>query len=84
MDYLEECGLVKMDFLGLKTLTLIEETLRLLEARGVARRPDDIPEDDPATFRLLGEGRSTGVFQFESQGMQERAQARQARDASST
>ena len=69
MDYLEECGLVKMDFLGLKTLTLIKETLRLLEARGVALQ--SFPEADPATFRLLGQGRSTCVFQFESQGMQE-------------
>jgi DNA polymerase-3 subunit alpha len=69
MDYLEECGLVKMDFLGLKTLTLIKETLRLLEVRGV--RLESFPEADPATFRLLGQGRSTCVFQFESQGMQE-------------
>ncbi len=69
MDYLEECGLVKMDFLGLKTLTMIQETLHLLESRGV--RLGSIPEQDPATFRLLGQGRSLCVFQFESQGMQE-------------
>ena len=69
MDYLEECGLVKMDFLGLKTLTMIQETQRLLESRGV--RLGSIPEQDPATFRLLGQGRSLCVFQFESQGMQE-------------
>jgi DNA polymerase-3 subunit alpha len=71
MDYLEECGLVKMDFLGLKTLTLIKETLRLLALRGVALDITRIPEDDPATFRLLGQGKSTCIFQFESQGMQE-------------
>jgi DNA polymerase-3 subunit alpha len=71
MDYLEECGLVKMDFLGLKTLTLIRETLSLLSARGVELDITAIPEQDPATFRLLGQGRSTCVFQFESQGMQE-------------
>jgi len=71
MDYLEECGLVKMDFLGLKTLTLIRETLTLLSARGVELDITAIPEQDPATFRLLGQGRSTCVFQFESQGMQE-------------
>jgi DNA polymerase-3 subunit alpha len=71
MDYLEECGLVKMDFLGLKTLTLIKETLRLLSAQGVQLDITAIPEADPATFRLLGQGRSLCVFQFESQGMQE-------------
>jgi DNA polymerase-3 subunit alpha len=71
MDYLEECGLVKMDFLGLKTLTLIKETLRLLGERGVHLDTARIPEEDPATFRLLGQGKSTCIFQFESQGMQE-------------
>jgi DNA polymerase-3 subunit alpha len=71
MDYLEECGLVKMDFLGLKTLTLIKETLRLLARRGVVLDITRVPENDPATFRLLGQGKSTCIFQFESQGMQE-------------
>jgi len=71
MDYLEECGLVKMDFLGLKTLTLIQETLRLLALRGIELDIQKIPEDDPPTFRLLGQGRSSCVFQFESAGMQE-------------
>ncbi len=70
MDFLEECGLVKMDFLGLKTLTLIRNTLALLERRGVKLESRDIPEDDAATFRLLSEGRSTCIFQFESSGMQ--------------
>jgi DNA polymerase-3 subunit alpha len=71
MDYLEECGLVKMDFLGLKTLTIIKNTVELLRRRGVNLDIGRIPEDDPATFRLLGDGRSTCIFQFESQGMQE-------------
>jgi len=71
MDYLEDCGLVKMDFLGLKTLTIIKNTIDLLKRRGVNMEIDRIPENDPATFRLLGEGRSTCIFQFESQGMQE-------------
>jgi DNA polymerase-3 subunit alpha len=71
MDYLEECGLVKMDFLGLKTLTIIKNTVELLKRRGVNIEIDRIPENDPATFRLLGEGRSTCIFQFESQGMQD-------------
>ena len=71
MDYLEDLGLVKMDFLGLKTLTVIKNTLRLLERRGIHLQANEIPEDDPETFRLLGQGRSTCVFQFESQGMQD-------------
>jgi DNA polymerase-3 subunit alpha len=71
MDYLEDCGLVKMDFLGLKTLTLIRNTLELLKKRGLELNIQAIPEDDEPTFTLLGEGRSTCIFQFESQGMQE-------------
>jgi DNA polymerase-3 subunit alpha len=70
MDYLENCGLVKMDFLGLKTLTLIKNTLELLNARGVDIREEEIPDNDPKTFRMLGEGKSTSIFQFESSGMQ--------------
>ncbi|WP_026244976.1 DNA polymerase III subunit alpha [Alkalispirochaeta alkalica] len=71
MDQLEECGLVKMDFLGLKTLTLIKNT----EALAKLRNPDfsvaEIPEDDQPTFALLGKGLSKAVFQFESSGMQD-------------
>jgi len=70
MDQLEDCGLVKMDFLGLKTLTLIQNTLNLVAKRGVSLTEDTIPEDDKLTYRLLGEGKSTSVFQFESSGMQ--------------
>jgi DNA polymerase-3 subunit alpha len=70
MDYLEKCGLVKMDFLGLKTLTLIKHTLDLLKKRGVDIDESKIPENDRKTFQLLGEGKSTSVFQFESSGMQ--------------
>jgi DNA polymerase-3 subunit alpha len=70
MDFLEKCGLVKMDFLGLKTLTLIKHTLDLIRKRGVDLSEEAIPEDDAKTFELLGEGRSTSVFQFESSGMQ--------------
>ena len=70
MDQLEECGLVKMDFLGLKTLTLIKNTEKLIHKINPAFDIENIPEDDPATFRMLGEGRSTAVFQFESSGMQ--------------
>jgi len=71
MDYLEKCGLVKMDFLGLKTLTLIKNAIGLVRKHGVEIDEDRIPDDDPKTFALLGEGRSTSVFQFESSGMQD-------------
>ncbi len=70
MDYLEKCGLVKMDFLGLKTLTLIKHAIDLIRKRGIEVEEDKIPEDDAKTFQLLGEGKSTSVFQFESSGMQ--------------
>ena len=70
MDYLEKCGLVKMDFLGLKTLTLIKHTIDLLRKRGVEIEEDEIPENDKRTFEMLSEGKSTSVFQFESTGMQ--------------
>ncbi len=70
MDQLEECGLVKMDFLGLKTLTLIKNTEDLIRRSGVDFDIEKIAENDPATFKLLGEGRSTCIFQFESSGMQ--------------
>ncbi|MGA2766448.1 MAG: DNA polymerase III subunit alpha [Spirochaetia bacterium] len=70
MDFLEECGLIKMDFLGLKTLTVIEDALALVNRKGVRLELKSIPEDDPATFRMFCEGKSTGAFQFESSGMQ--------------
>jgi len=70
MDQLEDCGLVKMDFLGLKTLTLIENTQELIRKRGVQFNHETIPEYDENTFRLLGKGKSAAVFQFESGGMQ--------------
>ncbi len=70
MDQLEECGLVKMDFLGLKTLTLIKNTEKLIRKRGIDFDIEKIPEDDTPTFELLGEGKSTSIFQFESSGMQ--------------
>ncbi|MBL8968537.1 MAG: DNA polymerase III subunit alpha, partial [Spirochaetaceae bacterium] len=70
MDFLEKCGLVKMDFLGLKTLTLIKNAIGLVRKRGIEIDEDKIPDDDEKTFALLGEGKSTSVFQFESSGMQ--------------
>jgi len=73
MDLIEDCGLVKMDFLGLKTLTLIRHTEELIRKRGGEYAHftiETIDEHDAATFRMLGEGKSAAVFQFESQGMQ--------------
>jgi DNA polymerase-3 subunit alpha len=70
MDWLEDCGLVKMDFLGLRTLTVVTDAMDLVRRKGVPIDLASIPEDDPATFRMFCEGRSTGAFQFESTGMQ--------------
>jgi len=72
MKMSEELGLLKMDFLGLRTLTVIDKALRLIgESTGKYFTPEEIPLDDPVTFQLLQEGRTVGVFQLESSGMQE-------------
>lgn len=66
----EAAGLVKMDFLGLSNLTIIEDTLEIIEAvHKVKIDMKTIPLDDKATFELLGRGDTTGVFQLESDGM---------------
>ena len=70
MDQIEPCGLVKMDFLGLKTLTLIRNTEKLVQKKIPGFSIAEIPEDDAATFKMLGEGKSACIFQFESSGMQ--------------
>ncbi|MDR1390509.1 MAG: DNA polymerase III subunit alpha [Treponema sp.] len=73
MDIIENRGLVKMDFLGLKTLDLISHTEDLIRIRGAAYSDfsgASIPEGDKAVFDMLGEGKSAGIFQFESEGMQ--------------
>ncbi|MCM1290644.1 MAG: DNA polymerase III subunit alpha [Prevotella sp.] len=68
---IESTGLIKMDFLGLKTLSIIMETLEnIRHARGIELDIDHIPLDDPKTFQLYCEGKTTGTFQFESVGMQ--------------
>jgi DNA polymerase-3 subunit alpha len=74
MSHLEKCGLVKMDFLGLKTLDVIKRTEELIRQKGgeyVGFNVETINEDDEATFKMLGEGLSFEVFQFESDGMQD-------------
>ncbi|MDR2501560.1 MAG: DNA polymerase III subunit alpha [Treponema sp.] len=73
MDVIEDRGLVKMDFLGLKTLDLIKYTELLIRRRGGGYADFSIAaisETDEAVFTMLGEGKSAGVFQFESEGMQ--------------
>lgn len=68
---IEETGLIKMDFLGLKTLSIIKEALAAIkQSRGIDLDIAHIPLDDPATFKLYSEGRTTATFQFESVGMQ--------------
>ncbi len=70
MHSVESMGLLKMDFLGLKNLTIIEETLkRIYAVHGVNVDMDRIPLDDPKTFKLLQDGDCIGVFQLESDGM---------------
>jgi DNA polymerase-3 subunit alpha len=68
MGEVEECGLLKMDFLGLRTLTLIENCLQLLKLRGIDLDENDIPLEDIPTFEMLSRGESVGVFQLESSG----------------
>jgi DNA polymerase-3 subunit alpha len=68
---IEETGLIKMDFLGLKTLSIIKEALlNIKQTRGIDLDISKIPLDDEPTFRLYCEGRTTATFQFESAGMQ--------------
>ncbi len=68
---IEETGLIKMDFLGLKTLSIIKEALaNIKQTRNIDIDIDNIPIDDPTTYKLYCEGRTTGTFQFESAGMQ--------------
>jgi DNA polymerase-3 subunit alpha len=72
MGPIERLGLLKMDFLGLRTLTVIANTVRLVqESRGIALDPDRFPLDDAKTYQLLSEARTFGVFQLESIGMRE-------------
>lgn len=68
---IEETGLIKMDFLGLKTLSIIKEAVsNIKRTRGIDIDIDNVPIDDPKTYELYCEGRTTGTFQFESAGMQ--------------
>ncbi len=67
----EDAGLLKMDFLGLKTLTIIKDAVKLIKERhGVEIIPDDIPLDDEKTYELFQRGETVAIFQYESAGMQ--------------
>lgn len=68
---IEETGLIKMDFLGLKTLSIIKEAVaNIKQTRGVELDMEAIPIDDPKTYELYSKGQTVGTFQFESAGMQ--------------
>jgi DNA polymerase-3 subunit alpha len=71
MKWVESAGLVKFDFLGLKTLTVIDRALRYLEKRGMAVDMAALPLDDARTYELMGNAQTVGVFQFEGQGMRD-------------
>jgi DNA polymerase III subunit alpha len=67
----ESAGLLKMDFLGLKTLTLIKDAVKIVKERhGIDLDPDEFPIDDVKTYELFQRGETVGIFQYESAGMQ--------------
>ena len=69
MTTLEELGLLKMDFLGLRNLTVLDDAVEMIRGRDPSFRLDAIPEDDPETFAMISAGKTSGVFQIESAGM---------------
>lgn len=72
----ESAGLLKMDFLGLKTLTLIKDTIKIIKAiHKIELDPDEFPLDDEATYQLFQRGDTIGIFQYESAGMQKHLKA---------
>ncbi len=71
MKGLEDLGLLKMDFLGLRNLTVIDRTTKLIRERGGTVDMEKIPLDDPRVYQLFAKGLTVGIFQFESSGMRE-------------
>ena len=69
MTTLEELGLLKMDFLGLRNLTILDDALKMVRRKEPDFKLSDIPDDDPAVFKMLSDGNTSGVFQMESAGM---------------
>jgi DNA polymerase III subunit alpha len=78
MKYAEKAGLVKFDFLGLKTLTVIDKAQRLIRRRVPEFHAGKIPLDDAATYAMLAQGETMGVFQLESAGMRDAVRAMRA------
>ncbi len=69
MGTIERLGLLKMDFLGLRTLTVIRDTLDMMKQEGVNMKPEDIPLDDASVYDMISKGDTDGVFQLEGNGM---------------
>ena len=69
MTTIEELGLLKMDFLGLRNLTVLDDAVKMVRKTAPGFRLEDIPDDDMAVYQMLSEGKTMGVFQMESQGM---------------
>ncbi len=69
MTTLEELGLLKMDFLGLRNLTILDDAVHMVQSKQRDFTLSDIPENDPATMAMLSDGKTSGVFQMESAGM---------------
>ena len=72
MKYVEQAGLVKFDFLGLKTMTVVQKTVEMIEEQ-MGKKIDilEIPLDDAPTYELMTQGATVGVFQLESAGMRD-------------
>ena len=71
MNGCETIGLLKMDFLGLRTLTVLDRAVKMLEKKGISIDLNNLPLDNQETYEIFCEGRTVGIFQFESGGMQE-------------
>ncbi|MCK4965584.1 DNA polymerase III subunit alpha, partial [bacterium] len=71
MKYVEAIGLLKMDFLGLRTLTVIDKAVKALHKRGIDIDINSLPLDDKGTYQLFSRGETIGIFQFESAGMRD-------------
>ncbi len=69
MTTIEELGLLKMDFLGLRNLTVLDDAVKMVQKEHPGFKLEDIPDDDMAVYQMLSEGRTSGVFQMESAGM---------------
>ena len=69
MTTLEELGLLKMDFLGLRNLTILDDTRKMIAAEGKTLDWEHLDYDDPAVFEMIGRGQTSGIFQMESSGM---------------